>query len=249
MNIYTFPPVAAALDAAHATVSALADALAPLAGAHSAALAIVVVALIVRAALIPVGMATARADADRRRLAPQLQRLRERYQKQPELLQRKTMELYSAEKVSPLAGCLPLLVQAPIVSIVYGLFVSPHINGHTNVLFEAPLAGAPLGTSLPSLMLAGAWWPDVAVVAVLLGIIAVVSAFSRRVSMRWAAQSQNPGMPAGTLAVLSWLPFLTVVFAAIVPLAATLYLTVTTTWALVERVLLRRRIDRIRGTA
>jgi len=39
------------------------------------------------------------------------------------------------------------------------------------------------------------------------------------------------------------------VFAAIVPLAATLYLTVTTTWALVERVLLRRRIDRIRGTA
>lgn len=249
MNIYLFPPVAAALDAAHTVVSALADTLLPIAGGHAAALAIVVVALLVRAALIPVGMSTARADADRRRLAPQLQRLRERYGKNPELLQRKTMELYSAEKVSPLAGCLPLLIQAPIVSVVYGLFVSPEINGHTNALLEAPLLGVPLGSSLPTLIAVGAWWPDTLVIGALLAVIAVVSAFSRTVSLRWAAQSATPGMPAGTLAVLSWLPFLTVVFAAIVPLAATLYLTVTTTWALVERVLLRRRIDRIRASA
>jgi YidC/Oxa1 family membrane protein insertase len=48
-----------------------------------------------------------------------------------------------------------------------------------------------------------------------------------------------PGM-AGMTSMLSWLPFITVVFAAIVPLAATLYLTITTTWTLVERTLLRR---------
>ena len=42
--------------------------------------------------------------------------------------------------------------------------------------------------------------------------------------------------------VLSFLPFLTVVFAAFVPLAATLYLAVSTTWTLVERSLMRRAI-------
>jgi YidC/Oxa1 family membrane protein insertase len=39
---------------------------------------------------------------------------------------------------------------------------------------------------------------------------------------------------------LSWLPFITVVFAAVVPLAATIYLSVTTAWTLAERVILRR---------
>jgi YidC/Oxa1 family membrane protein insertase len=43
---------------------------------------------------------------------------------------------------------------------------------------------------------------------------------------------------------LSWLPFITVVFATIVPLAATIYLAVTTAWTLVERVILRRMLSR-----
>ncbi|MFP7761086.1 YidC/Oxa1 family membrane protein insertase [Marisediminicola sp. LYQ85] len=256
VNFYTFPPIAAALDAAHSAVSAFADFLSPVAGAHATAIAIILAAVLIRTLLIPVGISTARADADRRRLAPQLQRLRERYRKNPELLQRKTMELYSTEKVSPLAGCLPLLVQAPIVSVVYGLFISPEINGHPNLLLGAPLLGAPLGSSLPVFVAAGAW-PDILVVVALLVIIAVVAWLTRWVSMRWQAQAVAaapapsgataqpavPGMPAGTLAFLSWLPFLTVVFAAIVPLAATLYLAVTTSWSLAERVLLRRRFD------
>ncbi|WP_165070536.1 YidC/Oxa1 family membrane protein insertase [Marisediminicola senii] len=258
MNIYDFPPIAAALDTAHTAVTTLADLLTPLAGVHSTALAIVLCALLIRVALIPVGVSTARADADRRRLAPSIHRIREKYGTNPELLRRKTMELYTAEKVSPLAGCLPLLVQAPIVSVVYGLFVTPRINGHANELLGAPLFDVPLGSSLPGLVTAGTWWPDVAVVGVLLAVIAVVSALSRHVALRWSAQNpapaatpRSPGspampvIPAGTLAMLSWLPFLTVVFAAIVPLAATLYLTVTTAWTLAERVLLRRRFDRL----
>jgi YidC/Oxa1 family membrane protein insertase len=50
--------------------------------------------------------------------------------------------------------------------------------------------------------------------------------------------------------ILSWAPYLTVVFAAFVPLAATLYLAVTTTWTQVERAILRRRyLPGVGGTA
>ena len=50
-------------------------------------------------------------------------------------------------------------------------------------------------------------------------------------------------------AVLSWAPFITVVFAGFVPLAAALYLTVTTAWTLVERALLRKRFGPLAAIA
>lgn len=246
MDIYSFAPIAAVLDLAYAGVTALATALTPLAAGSATALAIVAITLLVRAALIPVGRSQVRAEFTRRRLAPKLRELQQRYKKSPELLQRKTMELYTEEKASPLAGCLPALIQAPIVSVVYALFILGTINGHPNGLLTETLAGVPLGTSLFAFLGGGAAWPGVAVYLLLLAVIAVVAWLQRRAAKAAAAEAGQPSEAAAipgmaqAASVLSWLPFITVVFAAIVPLAATLYLTVTTTWTLVERTLLRR---------
>lgn len=246
MDIYSFPPIAAVLDFAYTIVTFLATALTPIAGASATALAIVVITMLVRAALIPVGRSQVRAEFTRRRLAPKLRELQRRYGKNPEVLQRKTMELYTEEKASPLAGCLPTLIQAPIVSVVYGLFILGTINGHPNGLLTETLAGVPLGTSLLTLIGGGQAWPGVIVYILLLAVIATVAGLQRRATRAAAAEAGQssetaaiPGM-ANVASALSWLPFITVIFAAIVPLAATLYLTITTTWTLVERTLLRR---------
>jgi YidC/Oxa1 family membrane protein insertase len=232
VDIYAFAPIAALLDLAYSGVTALATALTPL--------AIATITLLVRSALIPVGRSQVRAEFSRRRLAPKLRELQRRYKKSPELLQRKTMELYTAEKASPLAGCLPTLIQAPIVSIVYGLFILATINGHPNGLLTETLITL-VGSG-------GQPWPGLTVYLVLLVIIAVVAWLQRRATKATTALSGEqvdvtaaviPGM-AGAASALSWLPFLTLVFAAIVPLAATIYLAITTTWTLVERALLRR---------
>lgn len=239
MDFYSFAPIAAVLDVAYTAVTALSSLLTPLAGGGSAAIAIVIITLLVRAALIPVGISQVRAEFTRRRLAPGLQELQRRHKKNPELLQRKTMELYSAEKASPFAGCLPTLAQAPVLSIVYGLFILGSINGHPNALLTEQLLGVPLGTSLVA---SGLAWPDLAVFLVLLAAIAGVSWGSRVVALRFA-QGATDGAPAALQRLggaMSWLPFVTVLFAAIVPLAATLYLTVTTAWTLGERMILRR---------
>lgn len=245
MDLYSFAPIAAVLDAAHWLVTQLAELVAPLVGSGSAAFAVVLITMIVRTVLIPVGISQVRAEIGRRRLAPQLEQLRKRYAKNRELLQRKTMELYTSEKVSPLAGCLPLLLQAPVLSVLYGLFILPTINGHPNQLLTEELFGVPLGSSLVGLVGAGSVWPTLAVFGVLLAVIAVVATFSRRVALRTAAPTTpQPGMPgmAGLTSALSWMPFITVIFGAFVPLAATIYLTVSTTWTLVERVVLRRML-------
>jgi YidC/Oxa1 family membrane protein insertase len=244
VDLYSFAPIAAVLDAAYSVVTALAAAIEPLAGTASAAVAIVLITLALRLALIPVGVSQVRAEYTRRRLAPRLQQLQRKYKKNPQLLQQKTMALYADEKTSPFAGMLPTLLQAPVLSIVYGLFLLPTINGHANALLTEQLFGVPLGTSLAHLLATGRFGADLLVFAGLLLVIGVVAFASRRTSLRFAAPLPEGAAPGAerVAAVLSWLPFLTVLFAALVPLAATVYLTVTTAWTLVERQVLRHRL-------
>lgn len=283
MNIYEFGPIATALDGAYTVVQFLTTALAPVAGANAAALAVVVLTVIVRLALIPVGVSQARAQRMRQRLAPRMAELRRRYAKNPERLQRETMALYAEEKASPFAGCLPLLIQAPVLSLVYGVFLLPTIDGHPNALLGDTLFGAPLGTSFVNALISGTDPQGVIAGAVILVLIAGIALLSRRLTQRIAAATRaispgpagaagaaieapgtpgkpgNPANPAGTspqlpdalaafgadgsaTRILSWLPLITVLFAAFVPLAASLYLLVTTTWTLAERAVLNRVI-------
>ncbi len=51
---------------------------------------------------------------------PKIQELQEKYKNNKEVLQQKTMELYKQEKVNPMGGCLPMLLQLPVL---YGLFI------------------------------------------------------------------------------------------------------------------------------
>lgn len=245
MDIYSFAPIAIVLDFAYSLVSGLAGLLAPVAGSLATAAAIIAITMIVRTALIPVGRSQVRAEFTRRRLAPKLQELQRRYKKTPELLQKKTMELYAAEKASPLAGCLPTLLQAPVISTVYGLFILQGINGHPNELLTEEVLGVALGMPLVGFLGSGAVWPGVLVYAGLLAVIASVAWLSRRAALRNAPVTPDSVPPAmqNLAGTLSWMPFITVVFAAVVPLAATIYLAVTTTWTLAERAVLRRRYE------
>jgi len=257
MDLYTFWPVATVLDAAYSLVTGLSTALQPLLGVSSSAVTIVLITLLVRTILIPVGLSQARAAQMRARLAPQLAELQRRHGKDREQLQRATMKLYADEKASPFAGCLPLLLQIPVVGAIYALFILPTVNGHANSLLSDTLFGVPLGSSLTHLINNGALaWPAFVVFAVLIALIATVAQLSRRllpvpvaapgaaraISSTPSAAAARPGMPdlSGLTRLLGYLPFMTAVIAAFVPLAAGLYLLVTVSWSLGERLILRR---------
>ncbi|MCS0499034.1 YidC/Oxa1 family membrane protein insertase [Protaetiibacter mangrovi] len=234
MNIFDLPPIAAIL-----AVSA--DALAALGGLVTPAGAVVLVTLAVRAVLIPVGISVAKAAQGRRRIAPRLAELQKRYRKRPEQLQKATLELYASEKVSPLSGCLPMLAQAPVISLVYALFASATIAGAPNHLLDASLLGAGLGRHL--IDLGSGFQPSDLVFVALLVVIGVVAWLNRRMALRDAAPTLATEVPGAALlsprGPLGWAPFLTLVAAAFVPLAATLYLAVSGVWSYTERRVLR----------
>ena len=243
MDLLTFPPIAAILDAAYALLLGLTALLEPLAGSASAAASVVVLTLIVRAVLIPAGIAQAKAEQTRVRLAPKLRALQQRYKRDPERLQRETMKLYADEKTSPFAGCLPMLAQAPVVAIVYTLFLHASIAGHANALLTEQLLGVALGTSLAGAVVSGGVTAaTVGVFAGVLAAIAVVAEITRRAFRPPVDESTDasPLAGAGMARLAGLLQFTTAVVAMFVPLAAALYLAVTVAWTLGQRLVLRR---------
>lgn len=81
--------------------------------------AIVLLTLIIKALFYPLTAASFRSMAKMRTVAPKLQQIKERYGEDRVKLQQATMELYKTEKINPLGGCLPILVQIPVF---FGLY-------------------------------------------------------------------------------------------------------------------------------
>lgn len=244
MDLFTLPPLAAILDAMYAAMMWLTDLLQPVAGDASAAAAIVLLTLIVRTALIPVGISQAKAEQTRARLAPRLRAIQKRYKHDRERQQREMMKLYADENTSPFAGLLPVLAQAPIVGIIYALFLHSTIAGHPNALLTEQLARVPLGTSVVGSL--GTFDPATGVVfGILIAIMCVVAEITRRAFRPPVAAAADadasPLTSVGAQRVMGLLQYATAVVLLFVPLAAALYLTVTVAWTLVQRLLLRRR--------
>lgn len=224
--MYSFPPLTAAIGILHTVVTVLAAALTPLLGPASAAGAIVLLTMAVRVMLLPLAWRQAVAERHRLRITPRIRELQRKHRHNPDRLRRELAELHAREGVSPFAGVLPTLAQAPVFLVLYGLFLTPEVGGQPNIVTASDLAGVPLGSRL--LEAAGA---DVVVFAVLLGLIALVALAAGRLSPVTDA-------PGATLARV--LPFATVFVAAAAPLAAGIYLLTSTSWSVAERSTLRR---------
>ncbi|KPF41667.1 insertase [beta proteobacterium AAP51] len=65
-----------------------------------------------------------RSMAKMKAVAPRVQELRERYKDKPQEMQQAMMKIYREEKVNPLGGCLPILVQMPFFIALYWVLLS-----------------------------------------------------------------------------------------------------------------------------
>ncbi|WBB66675.1 membrane protein insertase YidC [Micromonospora sp. WMMD812] len=235
-----FAPLHAAVGAAGTALTALTTLLEPIAGGAATAAAIVVLTVAVRLLISPLTVAQVRGERRRAALAPRVRDLQRRYADDPARMQSELFALYRTAGANPLAGCLPLLLQAPFLLVLYRLFATT--EGGTGLLDER-LAGVPLGHHLGD-GLTGAALP---LFAVLLAALVALAWWSSRRTRRAAAvtgavagtPTEGPGV-AALGRVLPLLPYTTVLFALVLPLAAVLYLVTTTAWSALEQAVLRR---------
>ncbi|MEU1007893.1 YidC/Oxa1 family membrane protein insertase [Streptomyces sp. NPDC088810] len=229
-------------------VEHLADLLTPLFHASAAAAAIVLFTALVRLLVHPLSRAAARGRRARAALQPRITALREKHAGNPQRLQQAVLELHAEEKVSPLSGCLPSLLQLPAFFLLYHLFSSSTIGGESNALLGHRLLAAPLGGRWADALTDGGMFGPAGVVYLgLFAVVAAVAAVNFRRARRTiaeqpapaAAGDQVPGLAAVTR-VTPFLSFFTLVTVAVVPLAAALYVVTSTAWSAAEQALLSR---------
>lgn len=91
---------------------------------------IVVLTILIKAAFYPLSAASYRSMAKMKLVAPRLQALKEKFGDDRQKLNTAMMEMYRTEKINPLGGCLPILVQIPVfISLYYVLGSSVELRG------------------------------------------------------------------------------------------------------------------------
>lgn len=99
-------------------------------------IAIILLTVVSKVLFYPLTVKGMRSMKAMQALAPQINALRSKYKSDPQRLQRETMELYRANKVNPMGGCLPMLAQAPIFYALYlALSVSPELQNAPFICF------------------------------------------------------------------------------------------------------------------
>jgi YidC/Oxa1 family membrane protein insertase len=81
--------------------------------------AIILLTLLIKIAFYPLSVASYRSMAQMKKLQPRIQQLKERYKDDRQKFQQAMMEVYKTEKINPLGGCLPIVIQIPVFIALY----------------------------------------------------------------------------------------------------------------------------------
>ena len=84
-------------------------------------ISIIIVTILIKILLLPLTLKQDKSMKEMKKLQPELEKIKQKYANDKQMLNIKTMELYKEHKVNPLGGCLPLLLQLPILFALFGV--------------------------------------------------------------------------------------------------------------------------------
>jgi YidC/Oxa1 family membrane protein insertase len=179
---------------------------------------IVLLTMLIKLAFYKLSETSYRSMANMRKLAPRLQSLKERYGDDRQRLNQAMMELYKKEKINPLGGCLPIVVQIPVFIALYWV-----------LLESVEMRQAPFMLWLNNLSAPDPYY----VLPLLMGATMLIQ------------QKLNPApMDPIQAKVMMALPIVFTVFFAFFPSGLVLYWVVNNTLSIAQQYVITRRIER-----
>jgi YidC/Oxa1 family membrane protein insertase len=106
---------------------------------HNWGWAIILLTVVIKMVLFPTTIKQFRVMAKMKEIQPRLKEIQDKYKDRPEEFQKRTMELYKTEKVNPFSGCLPMLIQFPILILFYNALQDHQFT--TQVMKDAAFYG------------------------------------------------------------------------------------------------------------
>jgi len=179
--------------------------------------AIILLTLTVKALFYKLSETSYRSMAKMRKVSPRLKTLKERYGDDRQKMNQAMMELYKTEKINPMGGCLPILVQIPVFIALYWA-----------LLESVALRQAPFFLWIKDLSVMDPYY----VLPIIMGISMVIQ------------QRLNPPPPDPIQAkIMMALPFVFTIFFAFFPAGLVLYWVVNNVLSITQQYVITKRIE------
>ncbi len=212
---------------------------------HSIGWAIIVLTIIIRVILLPSSLKSSKAQVKMQALQPEMNRIKKEIKDQ-QAQGRALMELYKKEGVSPFSSCLPLLIQMPIIIVLYQVFRAGIDESKFSLLYSfvphpEKINSMFLGTDLSK--------PDLWVLPILAGLSQFALSYlmipknAKKKSATKEDGSIDP-MQMANKQMVYFFPIITVLFARSMPAALSIYWIVTTVFGIAQQLYVNKHIKK-----
>lgn len=101
-------------------------------------ISLILITLVIKFLLLPLTLKQTKSMKKMQEFTPKVKELQEKYGKDPQTLQRKQMELYKEANYNPMSGCLPMLIQLPLIVTFFNVIQNPlkYVFGGDQAAFD-----------------------------------------------------------------------------------------------------------------
>ncbi len=209
---------------------------------HDLGVAIIVLTLVIRFALFPFSHKALKHQRRMTDLQPKIKELQEKHKGNKQAQGQAMMALYKEHGTSPYAGCLPLLIQIPILFALYRVFligVNPSTLQSLYSFVPNPHVVSPLFFGIANLSVAS---PFFAIAAGIAQFLQAKTMFAQRSLMPTSPKDNAPDMQKMMGKQMTYvMPFIIVVISWRLPAALSLYWTITMLFSFVQQYSINRK--------
>ncbi|MEX2054106.1 MAG: YidC/Oxa1 family membrane protein insertase [Candidatus Colwellbacteria bacterium] len=204
-------------------------------------IAIILLTLAVRILLFPLFHKTAKHQRVTQNLQPEIKRIQKKHKEDKETQAQKIMELYSQHKINPLTPLIALIIQLPVIIILYRIFIHGFSGDALNLLYPSiDLPDIPSQTflGLVDLTKSNVW---------IIGFAAVAQYIQGRLALAKASKNKGEQMSKAEKvgkSMVIFMPILTVVILFTVPSAVGIYWCTTTLFSIGQQWLVNHSLNK-----
>jgi len=204
---------------------------------HDFGLAVILLTLVIRTALYPLGVQAIRSQKTLAQLQPKMKEIQEKFKNNKEQQSRAMMELYQKEKINPFSGCLPMIVQLPILIGLYQVFWKGFGEAQMSFLYGVVPNPGLINTSFLGIM-------DLSQASIFLAVLTGAAQFFQS-KMMTAKQVKSKGPTDMSQMMQKQMLYLFPIFTVFIlwklPAAVALYWLTTTLFTIVQQYIILKK--------
>ncbi len=213
---------------------------------HDFGVAIILVTVLIRVILSPLSIKGVKSRKALETLQPKIKEIQKKYKDKQEQV-KKMMNFYKENSINPASGCLPLLIQLPIIIALYRVFIGVMDSGKFELLYSFVKSPGHIDSWFLGII-------DLAVPSIFLGIIAGAFQFwQSKIMFKNVPKSKTTGkmniQQTMSRQMIYFMPIITILIAAKLPAGLPLYWAVTTIFGVGEYLLVQHKNEKSKNNS